>query len=639
MRTTSWTGCALSCAVIVTGCATSPGTSTATGDLRQFTIEDFLDTTAMFGASFSPDERKILVSSDETGVFNAFAIAVDGSGQQRLTDSTGDSILASSYFPHDERFIYQSDQGGNELTHLFVRELDGTVNDITPGDDLKANFLGWAHDEQSFFIGTNERDARYFDVYEVDAGDYTRTLMYRNDAGYTFGAVSRDKRYIALGKTITRTNSDIYLFDRNTDETRLLTRHQGEVSHGAQTFSADGTSLFLVTDDGSEFRYLVRQDLVTGRRTVILAPDWDVWYAKLSRQGTYLVIGINANARTEIRLFETASMRRIELPNLPDGDIVSVEISTSEEKLAFYLGGSRAPANLHVYDLAGWRGKELTHTLSPRIDADLLVEAEIVSFRSFDGVEIPGLLYRPHSASPEHLAPALVWVHGGPGGQSRIGYRALIQYLVNGGYVVFAINNRGSSGYGKTFFLMDDRKHGSGDLDDCVASKQFLVDQGYVDPDRIGIIGGSYGGYMVLAALAFRPEEFALGVDLFGVSNWVRTLQSIPPWWESFRDALYKEMGDPSTDREHLYAISPLFHASRIQRPLIVLQGANDPRVLKVESDEIVEAARANGVDVQYLVFDDEGHGFRKKENRLRGYKAIRDFCDRHLKAPVLAHD
>jgi len=204
---------------------------------------------------------------------------------------------------------------------------------------------------------------------------------------------------------------------------------------------------------------------------------------------------------------------------------------------------------------------------------------------------------------------------------------------------VFAINNRGSSGYGKTFFLMDDRRHGSGDLDDCVASKQFLVEKGYVDGNRIGIIGGSYGGYMVLAALAFRPEAFALGVDLFGVSNWVRTLQSIPPWWESFRLALYKEMGDPSTDREHLYAISPLFHASRIQRPLIVLQGANDPRVLKVESDEIVEAARANGVDVQYVVFDDEGHGFRKKVNQLRGYKAIRDFCDRHLKSPVLAHD
>jgi dipeptidyl aminopeptidase/acylaminoacyl peptidase len=203
---------------------------------------------------------------------------------------------------------------------------------------------------------------------------------------------------------------------------------------------------------------------------------------------------------------------------------------------------------------------------------------------------------------------------------------------VNSGYVVYRINNRGSSGYGKTFFSMDDRKHGDADLDDCVASKKFLLDQGYVDPERIGIIGGSYGGYMVLAALTFRPDAFEVGVDIFGISNWMRTLESIPPWWEARRVALYKELGDPGVDRDYLHGISPLFHASNIRKPLMVLQGANDPRVHQVESDEIVEAARANGVEVEYLVFEDEGHGFRKKENRLRGYRAIRDFCDKHLK-------
>jgi dipeptidyl aminopeptidase/acylaminoacyl peptidase len=164
-----------------------------------------------------------------------------------------------------------------------------------------------------------------------------------------------------------------------------------------------------------------------------------------------------------------------------------------------------------------------------------------------------------------------------------------------------------------------------------------LVATGYVDPDRIGIIGGSYGGYMVLAALTLQPEEFDVGVDLFGISNWVRTLESIPPYWESFREALYKELGDPAEDKERLTRISPLFNAKEIRRPLIVLQGANDPRVLKVESDEIVEAARANGAEVEYIVFDDEGHGFLKKENRLRGYRAIREFLDKHLKGMAAA--
>jgi len=223
-------------------------------------------------------------------------------------------------------------------------------------------------------------------------------------------------------------------------------------------------------------------------------------------------------------------------------------------------------------------------------------------------------------------------VHGGPGDQSRVGYSELVQFLVNHGYAVYAINNRGSSGYGKTFYGMDDRKHGDADLDDCVASKKMLVDLGYVDPARIGILGGSYGGYMTLAALTFRPRAFAVGVDLFGVSNWLRTLLSIPPWWESERAELYKELGDPHADADYLRRISPLFFANQIERPLLVLQGENDPRVLKVESDEIVAAAKRRGVPVEYLVFPGEGHGISKKANQERAYQAVLDFLDRYLR-------
>ena len=197
--------------------------------------------------------------------------------------------------------------------------------------------------------------------------------------------------------------------------------------------------------------------------------------------------------------------------------------------------------------------------------------------------------------------------------------------------MVYGINNRGSSGYGKTFFAMDNQQHGEADLGDVVASKQMLIDTGVVDPDKVGIIGGSYGGYMVVAALAFEPEVFNVGVDIFGVTNWVRTLESIPPWWTAQKDALYDEMGDPATDRERLERISPLFHAENIVKPMIVLQGANDPRVLQVESDEMVAAVRRNDVHVDYIVFPDEGHGFRNRDNEIQGYRAIREFLDRYL--------
>ena len=227
---------------------------------------------------------------------------------------------------------------------------------------------------------------------------------------------------------------------------------------------------------------------------------------------------------------------------------------------------------------------------------------------------------------------AMLYVHGGPGGQTTRGYNALIQYLVNHGYAVLGINNRGSSGYGKTFFAADDRKHGREPLWDCIEAKNYLSSLGYIDPERIGIMGGSYGGYMTLSAMAFRPEVFKVGIDIFGVSNWLRTLESIPPYWESFRLALYQEVGDPVKDRDFLVATSPLFHAKEIKKPLMVIQGANDPRVIKPESDEIVEAVKKNGGPVEYIVFDDEGHGFSKKKNQAEANSRMLAFLDKYLK-------
>ena len=218
-----------------------------------------------------------------------------------------------------------------------------------------------------------------------------------------------------------------------------------------------------------------------------------------------------------------------------------------------------------------------------------------------------------------------------PAARAARGYRAQIQHLVNNGYAVLAVNNRGSSGYGKTFFHMDDKRHGDVDLKDCVEARSYLESLDWVDDARIGIIGGSYGGYMVGAALAFEPEVFDVGVNIFGVMNWVRTLSSIPPWWGAARDSLYAELGDPETELERLTAISPLFHAENIVRPLFVVQGANDPRVLQVESDEIVEAVRANGVPVEYVIFPDEGHGFRNRDNRIESADRILGFLHTYL--------
>jgi dipeptidyl aminopeptidase/acylaminoacyl peptidase len=613
---------------LVAGCQTGEETK----EVARYAIEDFLGNTNYVGASFSPDKSKVLVSSDATGVYNAYAIPLDGGDPVQLTESTTEAVIVRSYFPADERLLYSSDQGGNELNHLYVRETDGSVTDLTPGDKHTTRFLGWADDDASFFVATNERNPRFFDVYEYAVDDYERTMIFRNDEGYMAQAISPDKRYVVLGKVRTTYDTDLYLHDRETGEMTHLTPHEGDATYSAEEFTLDGSKLLMLTDEDSEFTYLVSHDLASGERKVLVRPEWDVSSAGLSKNGKYLVVRINNDARTEIVVHDAATMAKVDLPELPQAEISSTKISDDEKTIAFYVSSSRSPRDLYVYEIGEAAPRSLTRSMNPNIDVDDMVEAEVVRFNSYDEVEIPGVLYKPHQASPDNRAPALVWVHGGPGGQSRVGYSGLLQYLVNHGYVVYAINNRGSSGYGKTFYMMDDRKHGEADLGDCVASKQMLIDTGYVDPDRIGIIGGSYGGYMVLAALAFTPEEFTVGVDIFGVANWVRTLESIPAWWEAQREALYKELGHPVEDAERLHRISPVFHSGNIVKPLMVLQGANDPRVLQIESDEMVEAARANGAPVEYMIFDDEGHGFRKKKNQERGYRAILDFLDRHLK-------
>jgi dipeptidyl aminopeptidase/acylaminoacyl peptidase len=600
--------------------------------VKQYSIEQFLNTTRISGSSFSSDDKSILFSSNKTGIFNVYSVPVSGGEPKQLTQSTTESTYAISYFPDDSRVLYTRDQGGNENNHIYVLDADGKERDVTPGDKLKAQFLGWSQDGKAFYFMTNERDARFFDIYKMNAGSFERTLLYQDSTGYQFGDISNDEKYIAFNKANTTTDGDIYLYNSGTKEMKLITPHKGEVASAPASFDPQSRYLYYNTDSGSEFSYLARYDLATGKIEPVEKTNWDISFTYFSHGGKYRVVGINEDARTKIKIYDQASGKTLSLPTFPEGEITAVNISKSERLMAFYFNGDRSPSDLYVYDFATKQAKKLTTSLNPEIAPADLVESQVIRYKSFDGMQIPSILYKPQQASANNKVPALVWVHGGPGGQTRTGYSGVIQYLVNHGYVVLGVNNRGSSGYGKTFFAADDLKHGREPLWDCVEAKKYLASLGYVDTSKIGIIGGSYGGYMVLAALAFKPEEFAVGVDLFGVSNWLRTLESIPPYWESFRKALYKEIGDPATDKENLKAISPLFHTDNIIKPLIVLQGKNDPRVIKPESDEIVDAVKKKGGIVEYVVFDNEGHGFTKKANEIRGYKAVLDFLDKYLR-------
>ena len=357
---------------------------------RKYGIDDFLRTTSYVGTSFSPDGRKVLVSSNATGIQNAYAIPIGGGEPQQLTYSVDDSILTVGYFPNDERFLYTTDNGGDGLSHVYVQTADGTVTDLTPGERVMAEFVGWAQDDRSFFIATNERDQRFFDCFEYDAESYEREMVYQNEDGYRFVDITGDRRYIALSSLFRfiPNDGDIYLYDRETGETKHLTPHQDDVYNEPVSFAADGGSLYYLTDKDREFRYLVRYDLASGAHDKVFEADWDISFSYLSKRGKYLVVGVNNDARTELRLYEAGTMNGIALPELPDAEISSVSISRAGDRMAFYATGG-LPRDLFVYDFSGNAPVRLTRSLNQTIDAEDLVEGKVVRFESGMGRRFP----------------------------------------------------------------------------------------------------------------------------------------------------------------------------------------------------------------------------------------------------------
>ncbi len=621
-------------ALLLAACQQAPEPPTTA---PRYSAEAFYQTTSYLlsrAPAWSADGSKLLIASDETGTFNIYALNGNGTEKSALTTSSETAQRPISWFPNDDRMLFSSDDGGNELHHVYVREVSGETADLTPGDELKASFLAWSGDKQYFFLLSNERSHESFDLYRYSTKDYAREMVLQNNEAWQIASVSRDGRYLALRREHSSANSDLFLLDlQATPPTPvLITAHEDDVQHTVFEFTPDSKALVYGTDQYGEFTQAWIHTIASGEKHSLVQAEWDVVFLFYSASGRYRVVGINEDARMAIQVLDTETNSIISLPELPSGQLAQVRFSPDDQRIALIVSSDTSPRDIYVVNLKAGSSQRLTTALSPHIDESALVTSATIRYPSFDGLEIPGILYKPRQASAQNPVPALVWVHGGPGGQSRTGYSAMIQHLVNHGYAVLAANNRGSSGYGKTFFHMDDKQHGEVDLDDIVYAEHYLASLDWVDKDQIGIIGRSYGGYMVVAALAFRADVFKVGVNIFGVMNWVRTLESIPPYWEAIRKRLYDELGDPAVDGERLRRISPLFHADNIRTPLLVIQGANDPRVLQVESDEIVAAVKANDVVVEYLVFEDEGHGFSQKANRIVASDTFVRFLDQYLK-------
>jgi dipeptidyl aminopeptidase/acylaminoacyl peptidase len=600
---------------------------------KQYSIEQLFENLAVYGSGFNADETKILIGSNSTGIYNVYELNIADTLSKALTSSSKESFFAVNYLPKSSKFLYSADKGGDENSHLYLKSRSDTSSrDLTPWQKSTNSFFGWSVDKKSMYVLSNKRNAQFFDLWKLDTTGWKPVMIYQNDSGLDPGGISKSERYIALTKSITSDKNELYLFDAKNKKTTRIS-NDNEATWNPMAFEKNDSIMYYTTSDGSEFSYLVKYHINSGKPEKLYQDKWDVAGMSLSENEKFHTIFVNDDGKNKVLIFDHKTNQPIEFPEIKDGNVLGVDISESEKNLLLTVGSSTSPENLYVYNLDNKNLKQLTSTLNKEIDQNDLVKAEVVRYKSFDGIEIPAIYYKPLQATVDKKAAALVYVHGGPGGQSRVGFSNSIQFFVNHGYAVLAVNNRGSSGYGKTFYKMDNRDHSNGDLKDCIWGKKWLASQNYIDSTAIGIYGGSYGGCMVLGALAFHPEEFKAGVDLYGVANWLRTLRSIPAYWESGRKALYEEMGDPySADSVRLKNISPLYNYQKINKPLIVFQGANDVRVLPVESDEIVAGVKKNGVPVEYVVFPNEGHGFLKKENQITTAKRTLEFLDKYLK-------
>lgn len=600
---------------------------------REYEIGQLLHNIKTYGISFAPDQSSIIFVSNETGICNAFGVSLENGKKRQLTNCS-EHVRYVSIAPDNSRMFLIKDHGSAENTHLFVSEKNGAERLLTPGDRIQVRFMGWSPDERSFYCVTNERDERFYDLYKINGQSYAREILYKDSEGLHFCAISKDERYAAFTRIYNGADSDIYLFECATRVMKKLLPHRQRVLLQPACFGANPDLLYFLSNENSEYCYASSYDILTGQTKVEERSLYNIQHFRLSKAGRYRVMLVDRDASTSLIVKDCISGRTTDYSEQMKASVSSVTISDSERFMACLLEGDRSPPTLVVYDLLlNGRSTKLFGGLNADIKEDDLVKSKRITFESFDGLEIPGLLWKPKQAGPNRRVPALVWVHGGPGGQIRKSYSARIQFLVNHGYAILGVNHRGSSGYGKSFYAADERRQGKEPVWDCIEAKNYLASLAYVDASKIGIIGSSFGGYMVLAALAFHPEEFAVGVDIAGVSNWLRALENLPLHWHTAqRNIFYEKLGDPAKDLEKLLAISPIFSAHKIRQPLMVVQGARDPRVPRCEAEDIVSAVRKNGGVVEYLLLEDEAHAVRTPANAVKVYNAVLDFLDRYLK-------
>ena len=610
-----------------------------------YSFERYLNVRSATGASFAPDGGRLSFLTDITGVAEVWGVGLDPRigvppWPEQLT-FRGERVLGARFAPGAATLLVSGDIGGNEHAQLFTLSGDGAqFTPLTDRPETIYQFGDWSPDGARILYASNERDPRYFDVYERDLASGATTLLLQYDGMATPTRYAPDGRSALVEQRLgAYYRNQLMLVGTTTGEVgsvRALTPQidEGTAQHIFAAWSADRNGLYLLSDRGRQFRALAWLDLASDELTYLRDEPWDAEELALSADGTRLALTTNEDGYSRLELFDVAdgweARTPLPTPTLPDrlrGVALELSWSPDGQRLAFTLAPAADAVDVWVWDTQAGTLTRATRSALGGVPRASFVAPTLVHYPTFDGRQIPAFLYRPPQG-PQTGLPVVVYVHGGPESQFRPTYNAVIQYLVARGYGVLAPNVRGSSGYGYDYMALDDVRLRMDSVNDLRHAALWLAETGVADAKRIAVMGGSYGGFMVLSAVTTYPDLWAAGVDIVGIANFVTFLENTGPWRRKLREVEY---GSLEADGAFLEEISPIHHVDRITAPLFVVHGANDPRVPIGEAEQIVASLRARGGIVEYLRFEDEGHGLIKRANRLVAYPAIARFLDEHV--------
>jgi dipeptidyl aminopeptidase/acylaminoacyl peptidase len=606
-------------------------TSVSNPGAKAIPIDELFYTRSTGGASWSPDGKEIVFTTNVTGRNNLWKVEAGGGWPIQLSQSD-DREFGAVWSPDGKKIVYESDRGGNEYFDLYAIPSDGgTAVNLTRTPDISETGPEFSPDGRTLAIGYKPKTSPTPDIALLNwKTRAVRNLTQEKDKNQLWGFVawSPDGKYIYANRTFVGfTDSSVYRLDVATGQREDLTPHKGQVMYQASSLSADGKTLLITSNEKGGYNNVALLDIASKKLSWVTNTQWDAHSGNFAPHGSTFTYLINEDGRTQAWLADRDSSRRyrIDFPEgltFPAGNPTA--FSPSGRELLVSHQSSKRPADLWVYDIATGKARQLSYSAIAGLNPASLPQSHLVHYRSFDGKMISAFLWMPFNLKRNGSNPGIVLPHGGPTGQVVDYFNRTAAALASRGYVCIAPNVRGSTGYGIEF-----KDLGGGDLKDEVYAARFLVSTGYVDPKKMGITGGSYGGYMTLMAIGKTPEVWAAAVEEYGIINWLTMLKHEDPLLQQYEKTL---LGDPVKDRKVYEDASPIKYLRNARAPLLVLQGDNDIRVPKEEAEQVVSILKSAGKTVTVHYYPKEGHGFSKREDQIDAINRTVAWFDKHLK-------